>query len=335
MQSFTIKKTKYIFLAVGCIILAVLFKSFGIQSTIEHIKSLGWFFVLVCSVHIVSNGGMAYAWSLFLPCRKLRYMPTIFCARVAGDATASINALGAFAGEPIKALYLRDIVPFQTGLASVILDRTIHSIAVTLIFMTGIIIGLFVLDLPLAFSISGMVVMLILIIFLFYIVAKQKDGFITFILSKLPKFIVNKFMTQSRMDKVKLLDEELSGLLLPQNRFKFVASLFLHYAVTLTISTLEIYIIVIMSEAVGGQFSFFEAMFVYVFGFILTSAMFFMPANIGTSEGSYSLAFKMLGFDPALGLSLGIIRRLRTFVWSGIGIIFLFYAGLIKRQDNS
>jgi hypothetical protein len=61
------KKTKYIFLAVGCIILAVLFKSFGIQSTIEHIKSLGWFFVLVCSVHIISNGGMAYAWSLFLP----------------------------------------------------------------------------------------------------------------------------------------------------------------------------------------------------------------------------------------------------------------------------
>jgi hypothetical protein len=261
-------------------------------------------------------------------------MPMIFCARVAGDATASINALGAFAGEPIKALYIRDIVPLKTGLASVVLDRTIHSIAVILIFMTGIIIGLFVLNLPLAFSITGMAVMLIAIIFMFYIVGKQKDGFISFILTKIPKFIVNKFMTQSRMDKVKLLDEELSRLLAPQNRSKFWISLFLRYVIILAVSTLEIYIIVIMSASVI-QFSLFEAMFVYVFGFILTSAMFFMPANIGTSEGAYSLAFKMLGFDPALGLSLGIIRRLRTFVWAGIGILLLFYAGLIKRQGNS
>jgi hypothetical protein len=258
-------------------------------------------------------------------------MLTAFCARVAGDATASINALGAFAGEPIKALYIRDIIPFQTGLASVILDRTIHSIAAILIFMTGIIIGLFVLDLPLAFSITGIAVMLIAMVFMFYIVAKQRNGFISFLLSKLPKFIVNKFMTPKRMDKVQLLDEELKSLLAKGNRAKFFWSLFLHYLITLAISTLEIYIIVIMSESVP-QFSFLQAMFVYVFGFILTSAMFFMPANIGTSEGSYSLAFKMLGFDPALGLSLGIIRRLRTFVWSAIGILLLFYAGII---DNS
>ena len=328
------KKTKYIFLIAGCLILAVLFKSFGIKPTIEHIKSLGWFFLLVCSVHIISNGCMAYAWSLFLPCKTFKFMLTAFCARVAGDATASINALGAFAGEPIKALYIRDIVPFQTGLAAVVLDRTIHSIAVILIFMTGIIIGLFVLNLPLAVSITGMVVMILAIIFMFYIVGKQREGFINFILSKMPKFIVNKFMTPSRMDKVKLLDEELSGLLSPKNIVKFWVSLFLHYAVTLAISTLEIYIIVIMSSSLL-QFTFFEAMFVYVFGFILTSVMFFVPANIGISEGSYSLAFKMLGFDPALGLSLGIIRRLRTFVWSGIGILFLFYAGLIKRQGSS
>ena len=327
------KKTKYIFLIAGCLIIAVLFKSFGIQSTIEHIKSLGWFFALVCSVHIISNGGMAYAWMLFLPCKKFSFIPTAFCARVAGDATASINALGAFAGEPIKALYIRDIVPLKTGLASVVLDRTIHSIAVILIFMTGIVVSLFVLNLPLAFSISGMVVMLIAMILMFYLVGKQKDGFLSFVLSKIPKFIVNKFMTQSRMDKVKLLDEELSSLLSKKNRAKFYFSLFLHYVVTLAISTLEIYIIIIMSKSIPN-FSFLEAMFVYVFGFILTSAMFFMPANIGTSEGSYSLAFNMLGFDPALGLSLGIIRRLRTFVWAGIGIVLLFYAGLIKRSQT-
>jgi len=44
------------------------------------------------------------------------------------------------------------------------------------------------------------------------------------------------------------------------------------------------------------------------------------------------MALSLLGHDPVIGLSVGIIRRLRTFVWAAIGAVLLFYAGLIKRD---
>jgi hypothetical protein len=59
-----------------------------------------------------------------------------------------------------------------------------------------------------------------------------------------------------------------------------------------------------------------------------------MPANIGTSEASFSLALKFLGYDPAIGLTVGIIQRLRKFVWSGIGMIILFYGSVEKKEGN-
>ena len=64
----------------------------------------------------------------------------------------------------------------------------------------------------------------------------------------------------------------------------------------------------------------------------LTSVIFFMPANLGTSEGSFSLALRFLGYDPAIGLTVGLIKRLRTLVWSLIGILILFFAGMTRKN---
>ncbi len=59
-----------------------------------------------------------------------------------------------------------------------------------------------------------------------------------------------------------------------------------------------------------------------------------MPANLGTSEGAFTIALKFFSFDPALGISMGIIQRLRRFAWAGIGSLVLFHAGLMKKGDD-
>ena len=50
-----------------------------------------------------------------------------------------------------------------------------------------------------------------------------------------------------------------------------------------------------------------------------------MPSNIGVMEGSLVFLFASLGLDPALGLSLGLTRRLRRVVWIFVGWICLSY----------
>lgn len=327
------RKGKIIFLLVGCLILFLLFKTFGIEKTIYHIKEMGWRFWLIVLICLCNNIFLTYSWKVLINYPlEASFFFKLLIARIAGDTTSSINALGAFAGEPIKALYIKDKIPFKIGLASVVLDRTVHTIANIMIILTGIFLSFFVLQLPLYISIIISVAFILSLLFMLAILKIQRKGIIEFLINKLPKKISEKFMNPDRWDRVKNLDSEIGFLFSSrENIRRFFYALSIRYVSIILSGTLEIYFIM---KFMGINISIVNANFVYIFGLFLTGIIFFMPANLGTSEGSYSLALKFLGFDPALGLSVGIIRRLRTFVWSGIGILILFYAGLLKKSES-
>lgn len=330
------KKARYIFLLVGILLIFVLFKTFGIKATIDKISEIGQGFWIITGIFFFTNLFLTLAWRILInyPLKGF-YFHKFMLARLAGDSTTAFNALGAVAGEPLKAMYVKDFLPMKVGLASVVLDRTIKTISSILITLTGIIISLFVLNIPP--YISGLTILLCLssLIAMIILLKKQKQGLTEYILKKLPAKIKERYLTESRLEKIKTLDDEIKFIFSSRdNLYHFYISLFLHYTAIIISCSLEIYLIAVYLN-VGEGFDIVDAFFIYVFGFILTSLMFFMPANVGTSEGSYSLALSMLGFNPSLGLSIGIIRRLRTFFWAGIGVILLFYAGLIKRGGDS
>lgn len=103
----------------------------------------------------------------------------------------------------------------------------------------------------------------------------------------------------------------------------------MHTLPVMAAGTFEIFIIMYYA---GGSATILDAMFVYLFGLFIAAAAFFVPLNIGTSEGSYSMVLAFLGYDPVLGLTVGIIRRLRALVWSGIGLLLLFHKGLTGKD---
>ena len=50
---------------------------------------------------------------------------------------------------------------------------------------------------------------------------------------------------------------------------------------------------------------------------------FFIPAQVGASEGAYVLLFEILGLSTAAGLSLAFIRRLRSLAVAAIGFVII------------
>jgi len=48
-----------------------------------------------------------------------------------------------------------------------------------------------------------------------------------------------------------------------------------------------------------------------------------MPSNIGVLEGGQVFLMTTLGINPAIGLSLGITKRMRKTFWLVVGWIFL------------
>jgi hypothetical protein len=51
--------------------------------------------------------------------------------------------------------------------------------------------------------------------------------------------------------------------------------------------------------------------------------LFFVPAKVGTQEGGKVLLFAMLGLDPARGLTVGVVRRIRELTYAGLGLAIL------------
>lgn len=327
------KRYRAIFIIVGLVILGLLFYSFGVRKTLADIMAMGWRFWIIVAIFFFNNIFMTYAWRVLInhPVGA-SYFPRLLLARIAGDSTSSINAVASAAGEALKAIYIRDHVPFKIGLASVILDRIAHIISNILMVLTGIFVGFFVLDIPYIASLGVFALFTLMLVIIILVLRKHERGFMRNLIGWLPSGLLSRIMTEERWGKIQKLDEEISLIFSSgENKRNLYVSIAIHYISGFIATSLEIYLIIVFS---GYEISFIHAMFINLFGLFLTSIVFFMPANLGTSEGSYSLALKFLGYDPAIGLTVGIVRRLRTFVWAGIGALILFHAGLMDKKGE-
>jgi glycosyltransferase 2 family protein len=64
---------------------------------------------------------------------------------------------------------------------------------------------------------------------------------------------------------------------------------------------------------------------------VIDGILFFVPAKVGTQEGGKVLLFSMLGLDPARGLTVGVVRRIRELVYAGLGLAVLAWLTASRR----
>jgi hypothetical protein len=64
----------------------------------------------------------------------------------------------------------------------------------------------------------------------------------------------------------------------------------------------------------------------------ISVAFFFIPGQVGASEGVYSLLVSALGFPAAAGLTLALVRRVRGVIVAGVGVAVLAF---VERQSAS
>ncbi|HEY1407161.1 MAG TPA: lysylphosphatidylglycerol synthase transmembrane domain-containing protein [Spirochaetota bacterium] len=328
------KKARIIFLIVGIGLFGLLFAIFGIRKPIEQIIAFGWKFWLCVAIYFFNQICLTYGWMVLItPRLSIRRFKNVLLARIAGDSTTTISTAAGMAGDALKAIYLQDIVPLKAGLASVVMDRTIHMVGNTILILVGVFIGFFKLKLPL-WSLSILFAFFALLLGgLFYVMRKQKSGFLAFIISKIPLPIRKRLLSPEREKKIDTLDEEIRFIFKSrENLNHFYISLFMHIVPVMLAGTLEVYIIMLYA---GGSVTLIDSIFVYLFGLFITSASFFIPMGIGASEGSYSLVLAFLGYDPSLGITIGFLRRLRALVWSGFGLLLLFHKGIVGAKDTN
>ena len=74
----------------------------------------------------------------------------------------------------------------------------------------------------------------------------------------------------------------------------------------------------------GVKIGFFSALVIEALTKLVNVIGNINPGNIGTYEGGNMLIVKMFGLSGAVGLTLGLSRRLRSLFWAAVGAIWLF-----------
>lgn len=312
---------KAFFLLAGFAIFIYLFQQLGVTNVLGRMYQMGWgFFIILFFPVLIQQVLFVYGWKFTFPGPSSRFQD-LFQVHLLGEAFNYITPGGQMGGEPLKALSLKKEHGGVQALGSVITAKTGKTMAMAFFILAGILLAIHNLTLApriqqaLIASIGALILLSLLFLFL------QHKG----LFGPLMRFIEKKFFFIPESFKEKIahfddLDAKLKEFYSDQKGKFFISLLF--FTVAWTVGFLEIYLIL---HLLGVKATLSTALIIEALSLIINATLFFVPAGIGTQEGGKVFIFKLLSIDPALGLALGLVRRMRELTWVALGLIVFAY----------
>jgi hypothetical protein len=87
-----------------------------------------------------------------------------------------------------------------------------------------------------------------------------------------------------------------------------------------TAGVAEIYVIL---RSISAPVDWQTALAIETGSVLIDGIFFFVPAKVGTQEGGKVALFAALGLNPARGLTVGVVRRIRELTYAGLGLVAL------------
>ncbi len=271
------------------------------------------------------------AWALMFRSAVLSTAWTIklWLVVMVGEAFNMLAPLGAFGGEPFKALLLKRHydISYTEGTASLVLIQTVNSLAQVPFAIVGAALMLHADILPDALEtgiVAATAFVTAFMVFVYFALHYR-------LLAKLPAHMENA----ESATKLKEAIAFLTGI--EERLFHFVrntpgrsASALLFAFLSWVLGAVEIYLVF---EFLDAPISFADAWIIETVIVLVRSATFFVPAHIGVQDGALTMVGNALAGSNEIGLAVALIRRGRELFWAGIGL--LIYAGFNLRDRNS
>ncbi|PIR25184.1 MAG: hypothetical protein COX62_08030 [Deltaproteobacteria bacterium CG_4_10_14_0_2_um_filter_43_8] len=319
----TRKKNKILhilFLGIGAYLLFFLIKKIGISTIVENIGQIGWAFVPLLFISFSWYVFYALAWFQFLSKSKGSiHFWELFRIKIAGEAVNTLTPANFIGGDPMRIYLLKRYFPVTESAASVVVDRTLHSMATLFMVFFGVIVSFLSYDhFPSNVKFGIPLVMLVAMGFIGFIFVHQRRGIFGLLLQVLKKTGIKKEFSQKTVDRFQELDEHIVSFYQESHR-GFMTALGFHIAGRL-LGVLEVYVV---GKTITNEFSLFIALVLTALSPMINTVFTFVPGALGVMEGAYSGVLYLMGLDPALGITIQIAKRIRAAFWIALGIAFL------------
>lgn len=317
-----------ILLVLGLLTLIGLVWHVGPGRILETIGSLGPLTVtLILVPSLLMYGLEAYGWRVTLVnhAQALSFLK-LFAIRTAGEVVNMTTPTAYMGGEPMKAFLLsRFEVPMVDGLASVVIAKTIMSLAEVLFILLGLGLTLWLLGGTVAGAqtLAGAVLGVgLLVCGILAFVFVQRRGLFAWILDTLRRLGLRIGYLESREDKLRSVDRTILAFY-AEHRSAFAWSAVLYLMGWMT-EALEVYVIL---ACLGVQAGIPSSIAIGALSVFIKGGTFFIPGSLGAQEGGNLLLLQAFGYSDVTGLTFALLRRIRELVWIGIGFLCLGLIG--------
>jgi hypothetical protein len=309
-------------LALGVAVLAGTMWSIGVDTLLRDLGMMGWGLGVVLLVESASVGLNTGGWALAFP-RSERPVSVLrlFAARLAGDGVNYLTPSATVGGELLRVRLLGPHAPASLRWASVSVAKIGQSLAQAVFILLGLafvlprlVVAHGWLGWPGALGASmaaGAAAMAHGVAFVWAV----GQGFWATTQGLLGRLGLGRLLPPSWAEPGRDLDAALARL----SPSRVAASLGCFVAGWI-VGAVEIYLIL---HWVGGPVDWPTAVAIETGSVLIDGILFFVPAKVGTQEGGKVLLFAALGLNPARGLTVGIVRRIRELTYAGLGLVAL------------
>jgi len=290
---------------------------------------VGWRFVLIFALHLAAVLPNTLAWRLMLPPEQRASVPFPALAGMllAGDAVNAVTPSAVVGGEIVRISMLRRHVPTPTAAGASAVAAMAQHVAQMLFVVAGAAVALAAAPPgPLRTVLVAAAATAALAAVIPVWLARSRGAW-SAVERRLERTRWwNRLKRGREAGWTALVDATLGALERRPGDFALAVAL---YGAGWLVGAVEAWLVLRM---LGAPVAVRQAFVIEALAVAIEALFFFVPAKIGTQEGGKYVVFRALGLDPAHGIALGLIRRVRELAWAAVGLALL---GGMPRQPRT
>ncbi|HXG88179.1 MAG TPA: lysylphosphatidylglycerol synthase domain-containing protein [Vicinamibacterales bacterium] len=306
----------------------------------DSLRQVGWWFVVVLALGALRFAARARAWmacvsaitaagahSANSPALSTPALSTqhFWKATLASDALGNLTPLGFLASEPAKILFVRNRLSTVTAIVSVAAENAFYMASVVVMLTAGAAVFIALTDVPaqLRSGVQAVFAGAVLAVIAAFVIARRRPA----VLSRLARLLTRATgRAQASAEQLEQVESHFYGVLAwPATRLLRVIGwegLF-HVA-----AVAEVYLVLGLLPG-GDDISLSQAFVLETTGRLIAVVFKMVPYRVGVDEAGGALVAGALLLNPAAGVTLALVRRIRIFFWNAVGLAF------IARTDTS
>ena len=293
----------------GLALFAYALRRAGVAEIVDGIQRVGWGLLAILALAGLRFLIRAECWRWCLPPATSFPLRRALAAFLAGDAVGNVTPLGLLASEPTKILLTRHHLATREAVSSLAIENLVYAGSVIAMVAVGLVVVAVTVPLPrvwLAAIVAALLAMAAGALVMFRAMRGRWD----------PRHGARP-RWRERLAAVREEVLRFSGGY-PQRLWRvFALDLAFHAFAVLEVFLTLRWVVGDRSPTLAQAIA-FEAL-----NRVITVAFKFVPFRVGVDEVSAGALAPLLAVNPAAGVALAVVRKVRNLCWAAIGLILV------------